>query len=65
MIVQIKFEIDLNKLYERNKTAYLIKDMSFEDMVTELKLLYGSNFERLNQEILDEYEWNFLDQFNY
>ena len=65
MIVQIKFQIDLNKLYERNKTAYLIKDMSFEDMVTELRLLYGSNFERLSKEILDEYEWNFLDQFNY
>ena len=65
MKVQIQFEIDLQQLYDNNKTSYILRDMSFEDMVDELRQIFGSNLEGISNDAMLQYTHNFIDVFNY
>ena len=65
MKVQITFELDLQKLYDDNRKDYILRDMSFQDMVEELREMFGTNFERMSKDAYLSYINDFVQLFNY
>lgn len=65
MVVEVSFKLDLRKLYDDNQDSYMMRNMSYEDMIDELKNMFGQNFERLSKDAYICYTHDWIELFNY
>lgn len=65
MVVEVTFKLDLKKLYHDNEDSYMMRNMSYDDMIVELKNMFGQNLERLNKDAYICYTHDWVDLFNY
>lgn len=65
MVVEVTFKLDLRKLYDDNQNSYMMRNMSYEDMIQELKNMFGPKLEGLNKDAYICYTHDWIDLFNY